>query len=161
MSALSSEKMQASAFDDAVGRARDFAPFLAMLLQRDPEFSLASLASPVDVDPSLPPAVALRRARRRVALSVAIGDLAGIFDLTEVTHRLSDFADKALDLAIQTALVERYPDAEPRGFAAIALGKQGSRELNYSSDIDPIFLFDPATLPTRRNEEPVLSLIHI
>lgn len=161
MSALSSEKMQASAFDDAVGRARDFAPFLAMLLQRDPEFSLASLSSSVDVDASLPPAVALRRARRRVALSVAIGDLAGIFDLTEVTHRLSDFADKALDLAIQTALVERYPDAEPRGFAAIALGKQGSRELNYSSDIDPIFLFDPATLPTRRNEEPVEAAVRI
>ena len=37
------------------------------------------------------------------------------------------------------------PGAEPRGFAAIALGKQGSRELNYSSDIDPILLFDPAT----------------
>ena len=53
------------------------------------------------------------------------------------------------------------PDAEPRGFAAIALGKQGSRELNYSSDIDPILLFDPATLPRRAREEPEEAAVRI
>jgi hypothetical protein len=37
----------------------------------------------------------------------------------------------------------------PCGFAVIALGKHGSRELNYSSDIDPILIFDPQTLPRR------------
>jgi glutamate-ammonia-ligase adenylyltransferase len=53
-------------------------------------------------------------------------------------------------LAIRAAITERTPDAEARGFAALALGKHGSRELNYSSDIDPILIFDPATLPHRR-----------
>src|SRR3546814_11298499 len=77
----------------------------------------------------------LRVARRRLALLVAIGDLAGHLDLTQVTGALTGFADHALDLAIRTAIAERTPDAEPVGFAAIALGKQGRHELNYSSAI--------------------------
>ncbi|ONF96233.1 bifunctional [glutamine synthetase] adenylyltransferase/[glutamine synthetase]-adenylyl-L-tyrosine phosphorylase [Sphingomonas jeddahensis] len=121
----------------------------------------AALAEVPVLDPDLPAGKALRLARRRFALRVAIGDLAGVFDLTAVTNRLTDFADGALDLAIRTAITERTPDASPGGFVAIALGKQGSRELNYSSDIDPIFLFDPAVLPRRRNEEPVDAAVRI
>ena len=45
------------------------------------------------------------------------------------------------------------PGAPNQGFAVIALGKHGSRELNYSSDIDPIFLFDPETLPHRERDD--------
>ena len=146
---------------DAVSRARAHAPFLAMLLGREPALDFSSPIDPLAIDRDLPPARALREARRRLALRVAIGDLAGVLDLTAVTGLLTDFADAALDCAIRTALRERYPDAEPRGFVAIALGKQGSRELNYSSDIDPIFLFDPATLPTRRGEEPVEAAVRI
>src|SRR3546814_8712746 len=81
--------------------------------------------------------------------------ISGAWDLNRVTRTLSDFADTALDEAIATAFAERVPDAEPRGFAVIALGKHGSRELNYSSDIDPIFLFDPETLPRRAREDPI------
>lgn len=53
------------------------------------------------------------------------------------------------------------PGAEPRGFAAIALGKHGSRELNYSSDIDPILIFDPETLPHRQRDEPAEAAVRI
>ena len=52
------------------------------------------------------------------------------------------------------ARLERMPDEEPRGLAILALGKLGSRELNYSSDVDLILLFDPATLPKRPRDEP-------
>src|SRR3546814_2771474 len=90
-----------------------------------------------------------------------MGDLAGHLDLTQVTGALTGFADHALDLAIRTAIAERTPDAEPVGFAAIALGKQGSHELNYSSDIDPILLFDPETLPHRAREEPDEAAVRI
>lgn len=103
----------------------------------------------------------LRRERRRLALLVALGDLAGILDLRRVTALLSDFADDALDRAIRQAIRERTPDAEPGGFAAIALGKQGSRELNYSSDIDPILIFDPQTLPCRPREAPEEAAVRI
>ena len=122
---------------------------------------MAAVAEMPVVPADLPVGRALRLTRRCLALHVALGDLAGAFDLTDVTHRLSDFADQALDRAISAAIIERTPDAEPAGFVAIALGKQGSRELNYSSDIDPIFLFDPRTLPTRPNEEPVDAAVRI
>lgn len=103
--------------------------------------------------PDADPATRLRRQREGVALVVAIADLSGRWDLERVTRALSDFADYALDAAIATAIAERMPEAEPRGFAAIALGKLGGQELNYSSDIDPIFLFDPQTLPHRDRDD--------
>src|SRR3546814_19341227 len=77
---------------------------------------------------------ALRWRRNAIALVTAIVDLSGAWDLNRVTRTLSDFADTALDEAIATAFAERVPDAEPRGFAVIALGKHGSRELNRSAE---------------------------
>ena len=150
---------------DAVARARRHSSFLAMLLDREREIEAKALdgilAEPNAPDPDLPTGTALRRQRRALALTVALGDLAGVYDLTQVTGRLTDFADHALDRAIRAAIEERTPDAEPIGFAAIALGKQGSRELNYSSDIDPILLFDPKTLPHRPREEPEDAAVRI
>ena len=148
----------------ALARAQACSPFLAGVIAREPALaaSLAAGALPVatfDSDQSV--ARRLRLARRRLALTVAIGDLSGALDLTAVTHRLSDFADAALDLAITTALTERCPGEEVRGFVALALGKQGGRELNYSSDIDPIFLFDPETLPRRAREEPEQAAVRV
>ncbi|WP_425517174.1 bifunctional [glutamine synthetase] adenylyltransferase/[glutamine synthetase]-adenylyl-L-tyrosine phosphorylase [Sphingomonas yunnanensis] len=139
--------MMTHSFDEARRRAEQFAPFLNTLLQRE-----AVTAAVLDT-PDLPLARRLRLERRALALEVALGDLAGALDLSAVTGRLTDFADSALDRAITGAIAERTPDAAPRGFVAIALGKQGSRELNYSSDIDPIFLYDPATLPCRARED--------
>lgn len=143
----------------AVDRARSHAPFLAMLLERESRLVEALETAMVDplatagaLDEDLPVSRRLRLERRRLALLVALGDLSGRFDLTRVTNLLSDFADDALDRAIRAAIRERTPEAEPQGFAAIALGKLGSRELNYSSDIDPILIFDPATLPCRPRE---------
>lgn len=150
----------------AVARARDNAPFLAMLLHLEPGLAAGFAAGRVTLDlnaiaPDLPVAARLRRQRRALALVVAIGDLAGLLDLTAVTAALSDFADAALHAAIVAAIAERTPDAVPQGFVAIALGKQGSRELNYSSDIDPILLYDPATLPCRPREESADAAIRI
>ncbi|MEG3178111.1 glutamine-synthetase adenylyltransferase [Sphingomonas sp. RB3P16] len=151
--------VDSATLQDAIARARAWAPFLSLLIDREPELTaqmeagiLPAPASLAITDPAMPPARRLRIERRRLALRVAIGDLAGADDLTAVTHALSDFADRALDLAIRTAIEERTPGAAPLGFVALALGKQGSRELNYSSDIDPILLFDPATLPHRPRE---------
>ncbi|MES2989422.1 MAG: glutamine-synthetase adenylyltransferase, partial [Pseudomonadota bacterium] len=134
---------------DAIHRARDHSPFLSIILGREPELveSLAEafenpLAAARNFEGEMGEGARLRIERRRLALIVALGDLSGHFDLTRVTQTLSDFADDALDRAIRTAILERTPDAEPLGFAAIALGKQGSRELNYSSDIDPILIYD-------------------
>ncbi|MEQ8665935.1 MAG: bifunctional [glutamine synthetase] adenylyltransferase/[glutamine synthetase]-adenylyl-L-tyrosine phosphorylase [Rhodospirillales bacterium] len=97
---------------------------------------------------------ALRVAKRRVALSVACGDITGLLSLDQVTGALSDFADASLQAATRSALAQmaaagrlelRHPE-DPEldsGFVVIAMGKLGGRELNYSSDIDIISLFDP------------------
>ena len=150
----------------AIERARANAPFLSMLIDREPALA-AHLAAGI-FDPGFTSATSdmsvprqLRLDRRALALTVAIGDLSGALDLTAVTQTLSDFADRALDRAIRAAIEERTPGAEPCGFAAIALGKQGSRELNYSSDIDPILIFDPKTLPRRAREEPEEAAVRI
>jgi glutamate-ammonia-ligase adenylyltransferase len=156
--------ISSASIGEAIARAHANAPFLAGLIDRDAPLVSRLAAGQFDVALTLSDddvAKALRHQRRAVALSVAIGDLAGVFDFTEVTRRLTDFADHALDTAIRTAIAERTPGAEPRGFAAVALGKQGSCELNYSSDIDPILLFDPATLPRRPREEPEDAAVRI
>ena len=158
----------ATALRGAIARAEAEAPFLRRLMAREP--ALAARLAAGDLDAALADAgrrdggdvaVALRRERRRLALGIAIGDLAGLLDLEAVTGLLSRFADRALDAAIAAAIEERTPGAAPAGFAALALGKHGSGELNYSSDIDPVLIFDPATLPHRASEEPAEAAARI
>lgn len=162
----------AAAVEAALERGRAHAPFLAAIAAREPVLAAGlaeALADPMAaawaVDADLPVAAVLRRARRRLALIAAVGDLAGVYDFRVVTRLLSDFADRALDAAIRAAVGERVgrplePD-EPTGILALALGKHGSRELNYSSDIDPILLFDPAVLPRRERDVPEEAAVRI
>ncbi|MFM9828456.1 MAG: bifunctional [glutamine synthetase] adenylyltransferase/[glutamine synthetase]-adenylyl-L-tyrosine phosphorylase [Sphingomonas sp.] len=160
--------MTAAAINAAVARATVHAPFLAMVMEREPILArqladgvLPDIARIYLNDADMPVGKRLRIERRRLALVVAIGDLAGVLDLTVVTGALTRFADYALDAAIAAAIGERTPGAEPVGFVAIALGKQGSFELNYSSDIDPILLFDPHALPCRPREAPEDAAVRI
>src|SRR4051812_2572586 len=147
----------------ALARAEAHAPFLARAMNRLPD--LVALLSAGEGEAALAWAkargqevddvgVALRRERLALALALAIGDLAGAFPLARVTGELSAFADRAMDAAIAEAIRRRVPDAEPTGFLALALGKHGAGELNYSSDIDPILLYDPELLPRRERDEP-------
>ena len=154
---------ESRALADALARAERHSPFLRGLIERHPtavdrigsgDFSIAA-------SEEQPIARALRLERQQLALAVAIGDLAGLLSFEQATAALSDFADAALDRAIAAAIEERTPGAPAQGFAAIALGKQGSRELNYSSDIDPILIFDPTTLPCRPREEPADAAVRI
>ena len=149
-----------TAIADAIARVQANSPFLSGLIDRNAD--LMPMIQAGDFDAALANALArsagsvgtaLRKQRQGVALVTAIADLSGIWDLTRVTHILSDFADHALDQAIAAAIEERVPGAPNQGFAVIALGKHGGRELNYSSDIDPIFLFDPKTLPHRERDD--------
>jgi len=148
---------------DALRRARAEAPFLCRGLGRLPD--LAALLAMGRIEEALTaaraagadcadPGVALRRERLAFSIALAIGDLAGALPLARVIGELSMFADRALDAAITAATRRRLPDAEPRGFSGIALGKHGAGELNYSSDIDPILLDDPETLPRRERDDP-------
>lgn len=157
-----------TAFENAMNRAAAHAPFLANAMARWPV--LADLLRAGKFDAALCTALnedapdvraRLRRQREGLALCVAIGDLAGHLPLEDVVAHLSAFADQALDSAIAHVIRQRVPDADPAGFVAIALGKHGSRELNYSSDIDPILLFDPDTLPCRERDDPGEAAVRV
>ncbi|MES0824084.1 glutamine-synthetase adenylyltransferase [Ruegeria sp. SCP11] len=95
----------------------------------------------------------LRQAKRRMALLTALADLAGAWPLEKVTAALTDFGALAADVAAKAeiaALIRRGKlpgmtenDVETAaGMIILAMGKMGAHELNYSSDIDLIVLFD-------------------
>lgn len=88
----------------------------------------------------------LRHYQRRELLRIGLSDLMGQFDLAAVTRQLSHLADGIL-IAVLRCLSRQMnlpllDDGAPAGFAVIAMGKLGGRELNYSSDIDLIFVVD-------------------
>ncbi len=95
----------------------------------------------------------LRQAKRRVALLIALCDLSGVWALEEVTGTLTDFSDIAVQVALEAAVAreikrKKLPGqseddiATAGGMVTLAMGKGGAHELNYSSDIDLICLFD-------------------
>jgi glutamate-ammonia-ligase adenylyltransferase len=158
---MTDDKARAS-LDEAVGRAERHSHFLRGLIRRRPDVVAGlraqglgpTLAAAREESDASGVALALRRQKQAVALAIGLADLAGWAGLEEVVAGLSSFADDALHRAIGAAIEERTPGAGPSGFVALALGKQGSGELNYSSDLDPILLFDAETLPTRPREDP-------
>ena len=155
-----SRRFSTSARVDAVRRAREHSPFLRDAIDARGDLLDAFLEGGADaaVERALTANAEaldsrLRRQRLDLALAVALGDLVGELPLEDVTSLLSDFADRAIDQAVAQAIAERMPDAEPLGFAVIAMGKLGSHELNYSSDVDLLLLFDRETLPKRERDD--------
>jgi glutamate-ammonia-ligase adenylyltransferase len=148
-------------------------PYLAELALRETEALLAIVAAGPDAvcdqalgrlgrlaagleRPKL--AAALRHAKREVALAAAVGDIGGQWDLAQVTGALSDLADGALRAVSAHLLLAAHargdlqlphPTAPERGsgFVVLAMGKLGARELNFSSDVDLILLYDPEVHP--------------
>jgi glutamate-ammonia-ligase adenylyltransferase len=96
----------------------------------------------------VPSAVDLARFRRRQLLRIVLRDVLGVATLSDVVEELSNLADAILSVAyvrIRAEFVARHgeprlPDGRPCGFSVISLGKLGGKELNYSSDIDLMFV---------------------
>jgi glutamate-ammonia-ligase adenylyltransferase len=154
--------------EDALRRAEDHSPFLRLALRAHPAVADAFLTGGATAAATQSLAATgenfeaeLRRKRHGLALAVALGDLAGELPLERVTKLLSNFADSAIDQAVAAAIRERVRDAEQKGFAVIAMGKLGSHELNYSSDVDLLLLFDPDALPRRPRDEPGEAAVRI
>ena len=77
---------------------------------------------------------------------IVLADIHHRWDLETVTMALSDLADETVAFTIEQArseLAGKYPGIEDVSLAVIALGKWGGRELNYSSDIDLLFVYAP------------------
>jgi [glutamine synthetase] adenylyltransferase / [glutamine synthetase]-adenylyl-L-tyrosine phosphorylase len=114
----------------------------------------------------------LRKCRKNMALFIAIADIAGIWSVDQVVQALSAFADAAVDLALRLALREAeiserlvlaqaFDNPDKSGISILAMGKHGAHELNYSSDIDLIVIFDPETVPVAAGREPLDVVVRI
>ena len=95
----------------------------------------------------------LRRAKAEAALLIALADIGGVWPVERVTRALTEFADAALGAAVRYLLRGavapgklKAPDTakpeEGSGYVILAMGKMGAFELNYSSDIDLIVIYD-------------------
>ncbi len=80
----------------------------------------------------------LRRYQQRELLRIGAADLGGLVELASVTNQLSRLADAVVQTALE--IVAARLDIAPEGFVVIAMGKLGGLELNYSSDIDLLFV---------------------
>jgi glutamate-ammonia-ligase adenylyltransferase len=84
---------------------------------------------------------ALRRAYRRALVLLAARDLSGALEVADVAGELADLAEATLAAALDVARREHPTDAR---VAVIGMGKCGGRELNYVSDVDVVFVAEPA-----------------
>ncbi|CAN5212095.1 bifunctional [glutamine synthetase] adenylyltransferase/[glutamine synthetase]-adenylyl-L-tyrosine phosphorylase [soil metagenome] len=100
----------------------------------------------------------LRRARGQAALLIALADLSGVWNVDRVTGALTRFAESVLQAAVnwllcdgarsgRVVVADTDHPARNCGYTILAMGKFGASELNYSSDIDLIVLYDPQAAP--------------
>jgi len=152
-------------FVDLVAGCAGTAPYLARLIEAEgdwldtvafqpPEDAMRQILVDVAVAERAELSVAFRRAKRKVALLTALADLGGVWGLDQVTGALSDLADAVLARGVTALVAEAQSKgrlsavaATDGGMFVLALGKHGARELNYSSDIDLIVLFDESLYP--------------
>src|SRR5271166_2768990 len=142
---------------------------LARLLGRRPDGSLDSLLAAITTRRDGDEAALmrfLRHAKREAALLIALADIGGAWDVIAATEALTLFADAALGAALSFLLRENArmgrlaldfdaPDPQARcGMVVLALGKHGARELNYSSDVDLIVLYDASAAAIPHGAEP-------
>ena len=149
---------------ELLGATAACSPYLKGLMQREaawwrsactmpPELAVQSVLAQLPDVPLADLAAKLREAKRRTALVTALADLGGVWPLAQVTGALTRLADLAVDLTIKALVAEeikrgKLPGAvavdaaTAGGLVVLAMGKMGAFELNYSSDIDLICLFD-------------------
>lgn len=96
---------------------------------------------------------ALRLYKQKEYLRIGARDLVGLSNVEEVTMELSDLAGASLDCALEFSLkhhkglygspvsVDEDGEAREAGIVVLGLGKLGGRELNFSSDIDIVYIY--------------------
>jgi len=143
-------------------------PRFARVMEDDPAVRLEAILAQIATAPAEEAEGELmrrlRRLKQEVALLVALADLGGAWRLEDVVQALSRAADgliaAALAHLLRRAAASRklaLPDADdPQrgcGVVVLGLGKLGGCELNYSSDVDLMIVFDPASPAIIKRDE--------
>jgi glutamate-ammonia-ligase adenylyltransferase len=132
---------------------------LVRVLSRDPDERLKEMladatAAVAGLESDAQAMRLLRRTKTEAALLIALADIGGVWPLRRVTQALTQLADGAITIALRFLLraaaeqgkFKPADAARPEvgcGYVVLAMGKMGAFELNYSSDIDLICLFEP------------------
>ncbi len=142
--------------------------FVSQLVEETPENTLAEIckrtAAAAYAGERAIASKILREEKNNLALFVGLCDVGGVWHDAQVTAALTKFADAAVSSAVDFLLREEQAKGrlipanadEPSqgcGYVVLAMGKMGSFELNYSSDIDLIILYDPDTAPLAEGVE--------
>jgi glutamate-ammonia-ligase adenylyltransferase len=175
LEAISATPSEARALIEGVAGC---SPFLGAIMRRAPELVLAlldeapedsatrlcgaALAAADAADPKDQSRL-LRLAKREAALAHALAEVSGAWTTMEAARSWSSFADACVNSALRMALRQTarlgfrpIDDAAPErasGVVALAMGKHGAHELNYSSDIDLVVLYDSAAAPLAQTED--------
>jgi [glutamine synthetase] adenylyltransferase / [glutamine synthetase]-adenylyl-L-tyrosine phosphorylase len=143
--------------------------FVVTSMARDPDVTLGEIIHEILLLETLISRTeimsALRIAKQKAALLIGLADIGGVWSVTEVTKALTQFADACLNAAVnfllrenaalkKLSLIGSENPAKNCGYVVLAMGKHGAYELNYSSDIDLIVLYDPETAPLSEGVEP-------
>jgi [glutamine synthetase] adenylyltransferase / [glutamine synthetase]-adenylyl-L-tyrosine phosphorylase len=141
--------------------------YFGTLVSQSPEITLGDILKDLSFANHASDSVAdvmalLREKKHQIALLTAVADISNLWSLQQVTHALSDFAQQATHLGVARLLADlakagqldlpwkNQPEIDDpcvgSGFTILGMGKLGGRELNYSSDIDLIVLYDDETL---------------
>ena len=150
---------------------------LLRLLQNDPDRHLASSLSAYgrDIASSKDEVEAMRLLRRmkcEIALLIGLADIGGVWPVMRAARALTDLANTAVDAATRFVLAEATragrlmpkDKANPQrdsGYIVLAMGKMGAFELNYSSDIDLIILYDSAAPALPKDAEPSTLFVRV
>jgi [glutamine synthetase] adenylyltransferase / [glutamine synthetase]-adenylyl-L-tyrosine phosphorylase len=114
----------------------------------------------------------LRRMKAYGALLIALADIGGVWPVTEVIRRQTELADASVGAAVEFLLADAQRHGginlsdplhagEGSGYIVLAMGKMGSNELNYSSDIDLIVFYDAECAALTPATEPALFYIRL
>src|SRR5215470_14635378 len=141
---------------------------LVGVLETDPESRLEALIAGVTTSGAISKDEIMRQLRlmkAEGALLIALADIGGVWPITRVIAALTELADAAVGAGVRHLLADaaergRYHPADPArpeagsGYIVMAMGKMGSGELNYSSDIDLIVFYDAAAATLAAGVEP-------
>src|SRR5437870_5611869 len=140
-------------FSDLLVANPDYLDTLRVPLRRSPSQKELQEQLQAEVDAAFEDSAVLRifrRYRQRQVLRIGTNDVIRDRPFEEITRDISRVADAALEVALTTALrhvAKRFGEpfttgGEPARCVILAFGKLGGEELNYSSDIDLMFLYD-------------------
>jgi glutamate-ammonia-ligase adenylyltransferase len=150
---------------------------LAALLDSDPDARFAQCLARANAEMGGAVAQAdamriLRDMKVEAALLIALADIGGMWGVMRVAEALTALADTAVTLAVRhllagAATAGHLAPADPArpeagsGYVVLAMGKMGAGELNYSSDIDLIVLFDPDAPALAGDIEPAVLFVRL